>query len=197
MQEIQHTARQPTDNPSNPSNQSGGAVKTLNMESPTVQQVRQQQEARKRAITAQGCASESDMSENKTPISDGSLDAIQKKLQLSLLSSVASWTAQLFPVLAGIAVFMVWLFSLAPKSHVDTQSAKIEQKIKQISTELKEQQASLKKELKELFDEKFGLVWRNLGKMEERLDKLRDRVKTATDDDDDPPPKKRKVKAKE
>lgn len=166
---------------------SGGAVQTLNMEAPTLEQVQQAQAARV-AKHAQGRATEASMAENKSPISDGSLEAIQQKVQLNLLRGVASWTGQLWPVVASIAVFLVWLFSLAPKSHVDTQNAKIEQKIKQISTDLKEQQASLKKELKELFDEKFSLVWRNLGKMEERLEKLRDRVK-ATEDE---PPQKRK-----
>src|SRR5690606_10297769 len=164
---MQPTEIAPSHTPPNPrtTEASGGAIRTLNVEIP--------RRPLHLPTNAQGSASEDGMT---SPISDGSLETIKEKVQFGILRGVAGWTATLFPVVAGIAVFMVWLFSLAPRSHVDQQNTKIEQKIQALSKEIKEQQSALKRELKEMLNEKFGLVWKNLGRVEERLDKLRDRV---------------------
>lgn len=108
--------------------------------------------------------------QKKASISDGSLEIIKSQV----FQDTAKWVAKMTPVFLAIAAMVTWLFNMAPRSHVDAKSAVIEQKIVNMQKALTDQQEKMKQEIKQALDEKFGIVWQNMRRLEDRVDKLRD-----------------------
>ena len=113
-------------------------------------------------------------------LSEGAIDAlhqrIQGKIATGLLQSSLDWFIRAFPVITGTIILIVWLNSLAPRSHVDNQKLDIEAKIVKMQQEIQARQKEMRDEIKQLFDEKFSAAWREIGRMETRIEKIQDQI---------------------
>lgn len=121
-------------------------------------------------------------SDDKLPrdLSEGAIDAlhqrIQGKIATGLLQSSLDWFIRAFPVITGTIILIVWLNSLAPRSHVDNQKLDIEAKIVKMQQDIQARQKEMRDEIKQLFDEKFSAAWREIGRMETRIEKIQDQI---------------------